>query len=167
MAPAGAGFAYVPATTRAWLAPSVVSWRSHRDWRDHENLHHGRPVLSGEAAMYEGGVQAFAPLFALEASLDLILDFGQETIERRVLGLAQQCRDILTACGGTLSPGADGNGGSPIVTAAFGRGESAFLRQRLEDARVVVSVRQGNLRVSPHFFNNAADLDRLAGALAS
>lgn len=167
MSPAGAGFAYVPAATRAWLAPSVVSWRSHRGWRDFESLHHGRPVLPDDAAMYEGGVQAFAPLFALEASLDLILDCGQESIERRVLGLAQRCRDILTAHGGVLSPGADGNGGSQIVTAAFRQRDSASLRRRLEDARVVVSVRQGNLRVSPHFFNNAADLDRLDGALSS
>lgn len=167
MSPAGAGFAYVPAATRAWLAPSVVSWRSHRDWRDFESLHHGRPVLPDEALRYEGGVQAFAPLFALEASLDLILDCGKESIERRVLGLAQQCRDILTAHGGVLSSGADGNGGSHIVTAAFGQRDSASLRRRLEEARVVVSVRQGNLRVSPHFFNNAADLERLNGALAS
>ena len=167
MAPAGAGFAYVPAATRAWLPPSIVSWRSHRDWRDFESLHHGRPVLPEEASVYEGGVQAFAPLFALEASLDLILDCGQESIERRVLGLARQCRDILTAHGGILSSGADGNGGSQIVTAAFRQRDSASLRRRLEDARVVVSVRQGNLRVSPHFFNNAADLDRLDGALAN
>lgn len=117
--------------------------------------------------MYEGGVQPFAPLFALEASLDLILDCGQESIERRVLGLAQQCRDILTAHGGVLSSGTDGNGGSHIVTAAFRQRDSAALRRRLEDARVVVSVRQGNLRVSPHFFNNAEDLDRLDGALAN
>lgn len=167
MAPAGAGFAYVPAATRAWLAPSVVSWRSHRDWRDFESLHHGRPVLPDGASVYEGGVQAFAPLFALEASLDLILGCGQESIERRVLGLARQCREILTAHGGVLSSGADGNGGSQIVTAAFRQRDSASLRRRLEDARVVVSVRQGNLRVSPHFFNNAADLDRLDRALAS
>lgn len=166
MAPAGAGFAYVPAATRDWLAPSIVSWRSHRDWRDFESLHHGRPVLPQEASMYEGGVQAFAPLFALEASLDLILDCGQESIERRVLGLAQQCRDVLAAHGGVLSSGADGNGGSQIVTAAFRQRDRASLRQRLEDGRVVVSVRQGNLRVSPHFFNNAGDLDRLAEALA-
>lgn len=166
MAPAGAGFSYVPAATQAWLAPSVVSWRSHRDWRDFESLHHGRPVLPDGALMYEGGVQPFAPLFALEASLDLILDCGQESIERRVLGLAQQSREILTAHGGVLSSGANGNGGSHIVTAAFRQRDSAALRRRLEDARVVVSVRQGNLRVAPHFFNNADDLDRLDAALA-
>ncbi|MCY4535248.1 MAG: aminotransferase class V-fold PLP-dependent enzyme [Bryobacterales bacterium] len=166
MAPAGAGFVYVPSATRAWLAPSIVSWRSHRAWRDFESLHHGRPELPQDASIYEGGVQSFAPLFALEASLDLILDCGKESIERRVLGLAQQCRQILTAHGGVLSSRADGVGGSQIVTAAFPRLDGAALRRRLEAERVAVSLRQGNLRVSPHFFNNDADLGRLAAVLA-
>ena len=166
MAPAGAGFVYVPAATRAWLAPSIVSWRSHRSWRDYESLHHGRPELPQDASIYEGGVQSFAPLFALEASLDLILDCGKESIERRVLGLAQRCREILTAHGGVLSSRADGVGGSQIVTAAFPRLDSAALRRRLAAAKVAVSVRKGNLRVSPHFFNNESDLGRLSAALA-
>ena len=166
MAPAGAGFAYVPASTRAWLAPSIVSWRSHRTWRDYERLHHGHPELPQDASMYEGGVQGFASLFALEASLDLILDCGKEWIERRVLGLARQCREILAEHGGVLSSPAAGAGGSQIVTAAFPSCDSAALRERLEAARVAVSVRKGNLRVSPHFFNNAEDLRRLATALA-
>ena len=167
MAPAGAGFVYVPAATRTWLAPSVVSWRSHRDWRNYESLHHGRPELPDDAAMYEGGVQSFAPLFALEASLDLILDCGIESIECRVLDLARRCRQILVAHGGILTSPFDGVGGSQIVTAAFPHRDSVALRERLESAKVAVSVRQGNLRVSPHFFNNAEDLSRLDAALAA
>ena len=166
MAPAGAGFVYVPAATRTWLAPSIVSWRSHRDWRNYESLHHGRPELPDDAAMYEGGVQSFAPLFALEASLDLILDCGIESIECRVLDLARRCRQILLAHGGILTSPFDGVGGSQIVTAAFPHRDSVALRERLESAKVAVSVRQGNLRVSPHFFNNAQDLSRLDAALA-
>ena len=111
-------------------------------------------------------MQGFAPLFALEASLDLLLDCGMERVERRVLGLARQCREILAEHGGVLSSPADGAGGSQIVTAAFPSRDSAALRRRLEAARVAVSVRKGNLRVSPHFFNNAEDLRRLAAALA-
>ena len=166
MSPAGAGFVYVPASTRAWLAPSIVSWRSHRDWRSYESLHHGRPELPDDASKYEGGVQSFAPLFALEASLDVILACGIESIERRVLGLSRQCREILAVHGGILTSPADGSGGSQIVTAAFPDRDSAVLRRRLEADKVAVSVRQGNLRVSPHFFNNAEDLSRLDAALA-
>ncbi len=165
MAPPGAGFAYVPEWTRDWLRPSIVSWRTHRTWRDHEHLHHGRPELPAEAAMYEGGVQPFALLFALEACVDLILECGQPQIESRVLGFARTCLEILQSRGGEpLIPSIE-DCNSPIIAASFPGRDAVRLRETLERARVAVSVRKGNLRVSPHFFNNVEDLRRLAAAL--
>lgn len=165
MAPPGAGFAYIPAGTRAWLPPSIVSWRSHKTWRDYSSLHHGRPELPGEAARYEGGVQPFALLFALEASIDLLLELGPEAIERRVLGLAGECRAILEAHGGVIAADAGTACDSQIVTARFAGRDPARVKAELEAGRVAVSVRKGSLRVSPHFFNDSDDLGRLAEAL--
>ena len=165
LGPAGAGFFYAPSETRAWLPPTVVSWRSHRTWRDFERLHHGRPELPDEAAMYEGGVQPFSLLFALEASLDLILECGPDLIEKRSLDLARECRQVLLRHGGVGNLGSDFPCDSPIVTAFFPGQDVAALREKLQRRRVAVAARQGNLRVSLHFFNNRDDLQRLAGAL--
>ena len=165
LCPPGTGFFYAPRATRDWLAPTVVSWRSHKGWRNHEQLHHGRPELPDEAAMYEGGVQSFALLYALEASVDLILGCGSDAIERRALGLARECREILRSHGmRLLSPGEAGSE-SAIVTASVPGRDVVALRRALEEQRIAVSARQGNLRVSPHFFNNRDDLQRLAEAL--
>ncbi len=165
MSPPGSGFAYVPARTRAWLPPSVVSWRSHRTWRDFERLHHGRPQFPSEAAMFEGGVQPFSLLFGLEASVDLILACGPASIERRVLALADRCRQVLRSHGG-VHPSVQ-QCDSPIVSASFPGRDPARLRFQLEANKVAVSVREGNLRVSTHFFNNEDDLGRLSDALAA
>ena len=165
MAPEGAGIAWIPRRTRAWLAPSISSWRSHREWRDFEHLHHGVPELPDCAAAYEGGVQPFSAIFALEASVDLILELGPAAIEARVLDLADRCRRILSAHGGVLHPAASGAAASQVVTAAFPNVDSSSLAARLRKGRVAVSVRQGNLRVSPHFFNDDSDLHRLEKAL--
>ena len=167
MAPPGAGFAYIPAETRAWLSPSIVSWRSHSSWRDYESLHHGRPDLPTEAAKFEGGVQAFALLFALEACVDLILECGPGAIEQRVLDLAGECRAILRAHGGLVPGGPDESCDSQIVTASFPGRDPLRLQDALSSRRVAVSVRKGSLRVSPHFFNNRDDLQRLSEALAA
>ena len=166
MAPAGAGFFYVPAETRSWLRPTVVSWRSHRTWRAFETLHYGQPELPDEAAKYEGGVQPFSLLFALEASVDLILSHGTDAIERRSLGLVPECRETLARNGGVgnLDPALLCD--APIVTAEFPGRDVADLRKRLERQRIAVSLRQGNIRVSLHFFNNREDLQRLDRALA-
>jgi cysteine desulfurase/selenocysteine lyase len=45
--------------------------------------------------------------------------------------------------------------------------DASSLARRLAERRVVVAARQGNLRVSPHFYNDENDLDRLEEALAS
>ncbi len=166
MAPEGTGFAYIPPSTRDWLVPTITSWRSHRDWRNHEHLHHGRPVLPNTAAAFEGGVQPFPSIFGLGASVDLILGLDPAAIESRVLELAERCRAIVAGAGGVLHPSAVGAARSQIVTAAFPRRDSSDLARQLRERRVAVSVRQGHLRVAPHFFNDDSDLARLAEALA-
>ena len=43
LGPTGAGFLYVSPELRAKLAPNVIGWRSHNDWRNVDRLHHGTP----------------------------------------------------------------------------------------------------------------------------
>ena len=165
LAPPGTGFFYAPPATRERLKPTLVSWRSDRRWRNVNMLHLGRPELPDEAAAYEGGMQPFALLLALEGSLDLILECGPERIERRALGLARECREILAAAAGAVLADTDERYDSAIVTAAFPDRDLADLSRKLEEERIAVSVRRASLRVSCHFFNSRDDLRLLAAAL--
>ena len=99
ISPNGAGFMYVRPELRARLRPNVIGWRSHRDWRNVDNLHHGVPELSASAEKYEGGTVTFALLYAMEASIDLMLEIGPEVIEQRVLSLAEKTREIVPPAG--------------------------------------------------------------------
>jgi selenocysteine lyase/cysteine desulfurase len=165
LSPSGIGFACIPAATRQWLAPSIYSWRSHHDWRNVDQLHHGAPELPAAAMRYEGGVQNFSGIYALEAVLDLIESAGPEAIERRVLQLAAVTRDVLRAHGGVLFADQQPYYESPIVTAQFPGLDMSKLAVELKRRRIVVAARQGKLRVSPHFFNNEDDLRQLNEAL--
>ncbi len=78
LSPNGAGFFYIAPQLRERLQPNVVGWRSHHDWRNVDNLHHGAPEFPRAAEKYEGGSVSFALLYAMEASLDLILEIGPE-----------------------------------------------------------------------------------------
>ena len=151
LAPAGAAFAYVAPRVREWLEPQVVGWRSHKDWRNVNALHTGRPEFSLEAERYEGYMQPALLQYMLEASVDLMLEIGPGVIEERVLELAGALRSRL---GGEV-------GESPIV--AIPMANAGEVARRLREERVVVSARQGRLRVSVHFYNSEADLDRLVG----
>jgi len=159
LAPNGAGFCYVSPELRRRLEPSVIGWRSHKDWRRPERLHHGEPVFADSAEKYEGGMLAFAPLYAMGASIDRMLELGPERIERRVMDLAGQTAEALRAAGGELL-----HRDSPIVTARFER-DAEEMVAALKERRILVAARRGNLRVSPHFYNNEEDIKLLAEAL--
>lgn len=160
LTPNGAGFVYVSKETREWLKPANIGWRSHWDWRSVDNLHHGAPEFSQKAERYEGGMLPFPMLYALGAVVDMMLGLGAEEIERRVLGLAGEVRRTLRARGAEVSEGP-----SQIVTARFADRDASELARALKRERIQVSARQGRLRISPHFYNNEAELERLAAAL--
>jgi len=158
--PNGAGFMYVSADLRKRLRPNVLGWRSHRDWRNVDNLHHGVPELSESAEKYEGGAVTFAVIYAMEAAIDLILEIGSEIIERRVLDLAAKTRGVLQGFGAEMRAHC-----SPIVAARFANQDVSALARALKEQRVLVAARRGHLRVSPHYYNNEQDLETLASAL--
>lgn len=160
ISPTGAGFMYVAPHVRAQLPPNVVGWRSHKTWRGVDNLHHGTPVFMETAEKYEGGGLPFPLLYAMEASVNMMLEIGPEAIEQRVLGLADSARKRLRVLGAeTLDTG------SQIVAAKFEGQDVSRLARELKERRVLVAARHGHLRVAPHFYNHEGDLDRLVEEL--
>src|SRR5262249_10894026 len=153
-------FCYVSAELRQRLQPSVIGWRSHKDWRNTERLHHGAPEFSERAEKYEGGMLAFAPLYALGASVEMMLAIGLERIERRVMDLAGRTAEALREVGGEVL-----HCESPIVTARFEK-DASKLAAALAGERILVAARRGNLRVSPHLYNNEEDIGVLQRAVA-
>ncbi len=159
LSPNGAGFMYVSPGLRERLDPNVVGWRSHRGWRNHDRLHHGRPEFKTEAEKYEGGMLNFAALYAMGASVGMVLELGPEVVEARVNALAAQVREVLRRAGARLLFDELPHYDSPIVAASFD-GDTEEMTRRLKAERVLVASRHGRLRVSPHFYNTDAELAR-------
>ena len=160
LSPVGAGFMYVSPELRERLAPAVIGWRSHRDWRNVDNLHHGTPEFSPSAEKYEGGMIPFELIYAMEASIAMMLEIGLEVIEKRVLALADEVRGIVRRAGGEPV-----SVNSAIVSAKFPGRDPSELARALKDRRILVAARRGMLRISPHFYNDEGDLERLERAL--
>jgi cysteine desulfurase/selenocysteine lyase len=162
ISPNGAGFVYVKPSLREQLRPNVIGWRSHKDWRRVDNLHHGAPEFVSDAEKYEGGMLNFPSLYAMGASIDMMLELGPDRIEHRVLELADQCARVLENAGGEID-----HRGSPILLARFRHLDVAQLSRKLREQRIVVSARHGRLRVSTHFYNDESDLQKLQEALSA
>jgi cysteine desulfurase/selenocysteine lyase len=160
LSPTGAGFCYVDPEVRDRIAPQVVGWRTHKTWREVDNLHHGKPEFADSAERYEGGGLPYTVLYAMQQSVELMLEVGPAVIEERVLGLADEVRAILRDAGAQV-----GNCATPIVAGRFPRHDVSALAKRLRERHVLVAARHGHLRVSPHFYNDESDLQRFSQEL--
>jgi cysteine desulfurase/selenocysteine lyase len=160
LCPNGATFFYVSPELRHSLRPSVIGWRSDAGWRSVDELHQGAQRMPIAAEKYEGGMLNFPSIYGAAESIRMMLEIGPDQVERRVLELAGMAADILRQSGASIM-----NGNTHIVAAHWPDRDASALAKNLEEQRIMVAARHGNLRVSPHFYNNEADLDRLRLAL--
>jgi selenocysteine lyase/cysteine desulfurase len=154
--PTGVGFMYVAPSLRAKMLPNVSGWRTHKDWHNVDNLHHGMPVLKDSAEQYEGGGLQFGLLHAMGVVTDWMLELGPSAIEERVMGLADCVRAKMRRLGAEAP-----ETGGHIVAVKFPGVDPSRLAKELRQKRVLVAARHGYFRVSPHFYNDESDLDRL------
>ena len=108
----------------------------------------------------------FALLYAMDAVIETMQAIGPEQIERRVIELAGKTRGVLRGAGAVLPADSSPHYDSQIVTARFAGRDSPAIARELQARKVLVAARHGNLRVSPHFYNDEADLARLADTLS-
>jgi selenocysteine lyase/cysteine desulfurase len=160
LSPNGAGFLYVDPELRERLPATVVGWRSDRNWRSVNTLNQGEPVFTEAAEKYEGGMLAFAPVYAMGAVIDMMLEIGPAAIEARVMELAEKIRAMLRGFGAQVNEDP-----SQIVTACLPGRDAGELARSLKEQWILVSARHGRLRVSAHFYNDEGDIEVLRRAL--
>ncbi len=163
-APYGSGLLYVRRDHLDRLTPALSSWLGHQD--PMANMERFDMPFWPDARRFEEGVPNWAALLGLGAAVDTLLEFGVPAIERHILGLNARLASELEACGYTvLSPRDHDGERSGILFFTHPTQPAAALEARLRAADVVVSVRNGALRVAPHFYNTWDDLQRLLEAL--
>lgn len=103
-------------------------------------------------------------LYVLDATLAFLDDVGWPLIHARVAELTARAADAMRAQGHlTLAPAAASAG---IVSVPVGEAASRVTAE-LRRAGVHVVDKNGNVRISPHFYNTEDDVDRFAEAFAA
>lgn len=175
------GIDFLACASHKWLlAPFGMGWFFCRK----ELLERLRPVEVGQASMveresyldyqvefvpgagrFECGVVNMGGVRGLQASLDLMNEVGREQIRDQIFALNERLVEGLRPRGyEVLSPRDEGET-SGILSFRHPSYPSAELRERLRAADVIVSLREGVIRVSPHFYNQPDDIDQLLAAL--
>ena len=168
LGPEGAGLLYVRREHLDLLRPLNVGWNSVVDAHDFSRC---ELDLRPTAARYEGGSANMAGIAALGASLDLLASFGlspaASPIAERVVQLVDQAAARLKEIGAVIRSPQEHDHSSGILSFELPGADSSAVRQRCLSQGVVLSVRHGWLRISPHAYNDQQDLERLVDALAA
>jgi cysteine desulfurase / selenocysteine lyase len=153
----GIGFLYVDRDELPRLRPVLVGWKSTTDAWDFNRTHF---ELRPDAAVLEEGTPNYAGIWALGAALDLLHEVGMPAIEARVRELVAYLDERLRALGCETGPVPEMRAG--ILTFVPRSGDTKALGNFLQQQGVSLALRRGRIRLSPHFYNQPEEMDRLA-----
>ncbi|NIW79770.1 MAG: aminotransferase class V-fold PLP-dependent enzyme [Calditrichae bacterium] len=116
-----------------------------------------RTDLLPTAERFEPGIFNVMGVVAANASLELFLEVGPENIEKRILENTAYLISQLQDGGYHLFTPIEEQYRSGIVTFNHPRAEKLF--EYLKNNKIYLSLRDGMIRISPHFYNAQGDLD--------
>ncbi len=161
LSPIATGFLYVRQALFEELWPTIVGYRADENSMEF-NFREFQPAYT--ARRYEGGQLNFPGFAGMKESIALLEEVGIDTVRTRILSLVDRMVDGLKRNTSVqVKSSLEESSRSGIVSLACRDPES--LVQRLLQRGVVVSVRGGGLRISPHFYNTEGEIDKLVSEL--
>jgi selenocysteine lyase/cysteine desulfurase len=167
LSPPGAGYLYVKEELVEKFEPPFVGWASVKqeifetaDFWDIWSLQ-----LSETASRFEVGSPSFLSLTGVTEALKMLLSIGIDGIERRILKLTDYLIHAVRNLGLELQTPEEPQNRSGIVN--FKVDKPKEVTEKLSLKNIVVSARSGGIRVSPHFYNTEAEIDRLVEEIKS
>lgn len=164
LGPEGAGFLYCEEDLCQQLRPPIAGWLGRFNHLDYD---HYDERYYPDARRFEPGTWNVAGVRGLGASVGLLLDIGLETVWSRIDALCQHLRTRLSEKGyGVVSPaGPHERSGLVAFDAPEGKPTHAEILAELGRRDIMIALRRGHLRASPHFYNTMDQLDALVDAL--
>jgi len=118
------------------------------------------------AQRYEPGVLNISGIYGMKAAIGMVMAAGMDKVAARILDLKKYLIDRLQPLGYEIIAPISGPNASGITTLRHPKASMSKLFHTLEQNNIVVSLRYDRadaeyLRISPHFYNTTAELDRL------
>ncbi len=155
---AGTGFLYVRESLHEKLQPFTSGWFSQRDI-------HAMDITKNDpsptARRFESGTPNVANIYAAIAGLKLIEQVKVSNVQSDVRELIASIRNRAADNGFKLGIAQQAH--SPMIS--LKSKDMYALVAKLAEEDIIVSCRDDNLRVSPHFYNNLDDIEHLFAAL--
>lgn len=158
----GLAFLWVREERIREMSPEVVSWFGVRD---QFAFRADRLELRDDAGRFSLGTPAVPTVYTALGGMGIVRQVGMERIERRVQALAGDVRERLRDDHWELLGTGDDSRASAIVMVRHP--DPAAAVAALAERGIIVDRRGQYVRVSPHFYNTAAENEAFVRALAA
>jgi cysteine desulfurase/selenocysteine lyase len=163
LTPEGVGLLYLSDRARERIEPTLVGWMSVPDPEDYANFEQSwtRGALS-----WETGTAPTSLIHGLEASLNLLQEIGVERIAAHLSGLTDYlCEQLRSRNYRIVSSRRAGEKSQIVCVQHPGEWSPMSLYHHLKKHGIIAAPRGDRLRISPHFYNTAEDIEDLVSAL--
>ena len=157
----GLGYLYVHKAQLAGLDPTTTGWFAQADIFAMDIYAH---TPSPTARRFEGGTPPVPCLYATPVGIRLVQEVGLAQIQNHVRTITDAIKHEAMRRGFNIASPVDPMRHGALV--ALRSHKVDLLVKWLADEGIIVSSRDDNLRISPHFYNNLEDVERLMAALA-
>jgi selenocysteine lyase/cysteine desulfurase len=158
---AGLGFFFCRTRLVEQILPTATGWFADKDIFEMD-IHDYSP--SKTARRFEAGTPPIPNIYAGIAGMELMKEIGVAETEQHVRQLNTRLIEGIDELGGQVVTPRDPGRRGPLIAVAT-RDEHALVAALAADG-IVTSSRDGNLRISPHCYNSAADIDAVLAGLA-
>ena len=168
LATEGCGIFYCKHDLAQLLHPAVVGWMNMVNASDYGNY---RFEFLPDARRFEPGSYNIPGILALGASIELFVEFGMNNVASRIDALTTRlCESLHARDYRVFSPrGKAERSGIVVFEPPHHRTRDTppirDIVAALEKRGIIIVVREGRLRASPHFYNTPEQIDALVAAL--
>jgi selenocysteine lyase/cysteine desulfurase len=161
LSPPGAAYLYVKEELIEKLEPPFVGWASVKQevFNTVEFWDNWNPQYPQTASRFEWGSPSTISFLGSREAIKMLLGFGIENIEKRILKLTDHLINRIKDLGLELQTPEDKGCRSGIVN--FKTPNPKETAERLKTKGIIVSARANGIRASPHFYNTEEEIDKL------
>jgi len=163
LTPEGVGYLYLSDRARERIEPTLVGWTSVPHPEDYVSVEQGwnRGTLA-----WETGTGPAALIHGMKASLDLLHEYGPARIAGYLEELTDHLCEAMRSKSYEIVSSREPGEKSQIVCIRHQRRFSVTaLYAQLKGQNIITAPRGDRLRISPHLYNSADEIDQFVAAL--
>lgn len=163
LSPWGSGFVYVRRGLVTALEPAVAGWMAFEGTDDFSRLTEYDPTFRSDARRFEMVTLPFQDFCGMSASLGLLDEIGMARVAAHIEALHEPVVRWADARGVRVASPRDAVHRSAILSVVPSDPVAGY--RALKAARVVCSMREGAIRLSPHLYNTVEEMERVVDVL--